>query len=91
MDAADKRWHLTSPTPYDPPLTYGGWSQGKALGLRIAALLHQRDLEQLVAARDADLAHLDFSKLDASLADKTRAEGLQRPRKKRKIVIHSSP
>ncbi|KAF1911129.1 hypothetical protein BDU57DRAFT_552358 [Ampelomyces quisqualis] len=59
LDAADKTWHLTSPTPYDPPLTYGGWSQGKALGLRIAALLHQRDT--------------------------------QRPTKKRKIVIHSSP
>ncbi|KAF2830708.1 hypothetical protein CC86DRAFT_391564 [Ophiobolus disseminans] len=75
LDAADKTWHLTSPTPYDPPLTYGGWSQGKALGLRIAALLHQRDVEQL----------------EAPQPDGPRAEGSQRPRKKRKIVIHSSP
>jgi hypothetical protein len=73
LDAADKTWHLSSPTPYDPPLTYGGWSQGRALGLRIAALLHQRDSEQLEATK--------------STAD----GGAQRPRKKRKIVIHSSP
>ncbi|KAH7083313.1 hypothetical protein BKA63DRAFT_150223 [Paraphoma chrysanthemicola] len=91
LDAADKTWHLTSPTPYDPPLTYGGWSQGKALGLRIAALLHQRDNEQLEADRDADLALLDFSKLDGPQTDKVRREGLPRPRKRRKIVIHSSP
>jgi hypothetical protein len=73
LDAADKTWHLSSPTPYDPPLTYGGWTQGKALGLRIAALLYQRDIDQLEAA-------------------KTTTEGeSQRPKKKRKIVIHSSP
>ncbi|KAJ5593808.1 uncharacterized protein N7459_000016 [Penicillium hispanicum] len=39
LDAADKDWHLTSPTPYDPPLSYGGWNQARALGLRIASLL----------------------------------------------------
>jgi hypothetical protein len=53
LDAADKQWHLTSPTPYDPPLTYGGWSQAKALGLRIAALLHARDLEQAKETSDS--------------------------------------
>ncbi|KAF1945319.1 hypothetical protein EJ02DRAFT_451621 [Clathrospora elynae] len=47
LDASDKAWHLTSPTPYDPPLTYGGWAQARALGQRIAALLHQRDEEHL--------------------------------------------
>ncbi|KAH6048205.1 hypothetical protein HBI54_069700 [Parastagonospora nodorum] len=73
LDAADKTWHLTSPTPYDPPLTFGGWQQGRALGLRIAALLHQRDNEQLEAAKSV-------------------ASGESpRPKKKRKIVIHSSP
>jgi broad specificity phosphatase PhoE len=51
LDASDKSWHLTSPTPYDPPLTYGGWSQAKSLGLRIAALLHQQDNEDAEAAR----------------------------------------
>ncbi|KAJ5083074.1 hypothetical protein N7532_012117 [Penicillium argentinense] len=39
LDAADKDWHLTSPTPYDPPLSYGGWLQSRALGVRIASLL----------------------------------------------------
>lgn len=57
LDAADKSWHLTSPTPYDPPLTYGGWTQSKALGLRIAALLHTQ----------------------------------ARPKRRHKIVIHTSP
>ncbi|KAF1845471.1 uncharacterized protein K460DRAFT_311905 [Cucurbitaria berberidis CBS 394.84] len=94
LDAADKTWHLTSPTPYDPPLTYGGWAQGKALGLRIAALLNQRDDEQAEAARSSpnnDLANLEFSKLDASRGGSAPSDGLQRPKKKRKIVIHSSP
>lgn len=43
IDAVDKEWHLTSPTPYDPPLTYGGWIQGRALGARIASLLKARE------------------------------------------------
>ncbi|KAL8859584.1 MAG: hypothetical protein Q9178_003983 [Gyalolechia marmorata] len=40
LDAADKQWHLSSPTPYDPPLTYGGWVQSRALGNRIGGILH---------------------------------------------------
>lgn len=43
LDAADQRWHLSTPTPYDPPLTYGGWNQCQALGVRIASLLHARE------------------------------------------------
>ncbi|KZM25265.1 uncharacterized protein EKO05_0005723 [Ascochyta rabiei] len=89
LDASDKSWHLTSPTPYDPPLTYGGWSQAKSLGLRIAALLHQQDHDEAEAARhgaNADLAHLEFSALDTPKAHPTRPK-----KKKRKIVIHSSP
>ena len=39
LDAVDKEWHRTSPTPYDSPLTYGGWIQAKALGARIASIL----------------------------------------------------
>ncbi|KAJ5758341.1 uncharacterized protein N7511_007035 [Penicillium nucicola] len=42
LDAADKDWHLTSPTPYDPPLSYGGWMQARALGVRIGSLLRAR-------------------------------------------------
>jgi hypothetical protein len=94
LDAADKTWHLTSPTPYDPPLTYGGWSQGRALGLRIAALLHQRDGEQISAIKNGateDPAHVELGKLDARSAEKVQGDGSQRPKKKRKIIIHSSP
>lgn len=39
LDMADPQWHLTSPTPYDPPLTYGGWTQSRLVGFRIASLL----------------------------------------------------
>ncbi|EME46058.1 hypothetical protein DOTSEDRAFT_70149 [Dothistroma septosporum NZE10] len=46
LDAADQTWHLSTPTPYDPPLTYGGWNQCRALGVRIASLLHAREQEQ---------------------------------------------
>lgn len=27
LDAADQSWHLSTPAPYDPPLTYGGMWQ----------------------------------------------------------------
>ncbi|KAK3323754.1 hypothetical protein B0T19DRAFT_213147 [Cercophora scortea] len=43
LDAADKQWHLSSPTPYDPPLTYSGWQQAKALGVRIASIIRERE------------------------------------------------
>ncbi|KAF2215945.1 hypothetical protein CERZMDRAFT_34817, partial [Cercospora zeae-maydis SCOH1-5] len=45
LDAADQAWHLSTPAPYDPPLTYGGWNQCRALGTRIASLLHAREQE----------------------------------------------
>jgi broad specificity phosphatase PhoE len=50
LDAADKQWHLTSPTPYDPPLTYGGWSQSRALGARIANILRTRETDDEIPA-----------------------------------------
>ncbi|KAK2630631.1 hypothetical protein QTJ16_001451 [Diplocarpon rosae] len=50
LDAADKQWHLTSPTPYDPPLTYGGWTQSRALGARIASILRSRETDDEVLA-----------------------------------------
>ncbi len=43
LDAADSQWHLTSPTPYDPPLTYGGWKQSQALGARIGSIIKFRE------------------------------------------------
>lgn len=45
LDAADKQWHLTSPTPYDPPLTYTGWTQSRTTGEHIAAILYNRAQE----------------------------------------------
>lgn len=41
LDAADKSWHLTSPTPYDPPLTHGGFLQARQVGNQIASILEQ--------------------------------------------------
>ncbi|CAK3759288.1 Hypothetical predicted protein [Lecanosticta acicola] len=54
LDAADQSWHLSTPTPYDPPLTYGGWNQCRALGVRIASLLHAREQSFNNAAENAE-------------------------------------
>lgn len=51
LDAADKEWHLSSPTPYDPPLTYSGWQQSKALGARIGDILRGRIAEDEAARK----------------------------------------
>jgi hypothetical protein len=89
LDAADKTWHLTSPAPYDPPLTYGGWTQSKALGLRIASLLHAREPDSPQSEplnTNADHAgpglHNGFS---------DREQRAHRHERKQKIIIHSSP
>ncbi|OIW28267.1 hypothetical protein CONLIGDRAFT_554639, partial [Coniochaeta ligniaria NRRL 30616] len=50
LDAADKQWHLSSPAPYDPPLTYNGWLQTHALGAKISSLLKERIQEDEAAA-----------------------------------------
>jgi len=81
LDAADKSWHVTSPTPYDPPLTYGGWTQSRVLGMRIASLLH---------ARVGKLAEED----DQEKSPQEGSEGGQPSRKRKRkhnVVIHSSP
>ncbi|KAI1335771.1 hypothetical protein F5Y15DRAFT_419453 [Xylariaceae sp. FL0016] len=49
LDAADKQWHLTSPTPYDPPLTYGGWQQSKLVGSRISSILKENEAQEETA------------------------------------------
>ncbi|PYH47011.1 uncharacterized protein BP01DRAFT_337632 [Aspergillus saccharolyticus JOP 1030-1] len=77
LDAADKNWHLTSPTPYDPPLSYGGWLQSRALGARIVDLLQ-------TLSDDADIA--------TSCEDvQNRFPGAKNTKRKRRIVIHTSP
>lgn len=89
LDAADKQWHLSSPTPYDPPLTYGGWSQGKALGLRIAALLHARELDK---AKETNNGPEPGTAHDSSAASKsTNGTTPGTKKRKHKIIIHSSP
>jgi hypothetical protein len=78
LDQADKSWHLTSPTPYDPPLTYGGWAQSRALGARIASLLQARE----------ESSH-DTSK--ANGVGGSEEPKHQRKKRKHNVIIHSSP
>lgn len=75
LDAADKQWHLTSPTPYDPPLTYSGWNQSKALGARIASILRTRETDdEIPPPHGVD---------DLGAAD--------RRKRRHKVIIHTSP
>ncbi|KAI1470534.1 uncharacterized protein F4812DRAFT_269058 [Daldinia caldariorum] len=75
LDAADKQWHLSSPTPYDPPLTYGGWLQSKTVGARIAHILQEREAE--------DEATVASNESNNSLT--------KPKKRRYKVVIHSSP
>ncbi|KAF2726004.1 hypothetical protein K431DRAFT_214718, partial [Polychaeton citri CBS 116435] len=76
LDAADNQWHLHTPTPYDPPLTYGGWNQCRALGQRIESLLQARE-DSINATTNEPLP-------PASKQERKR-------KRKHKVVIHSSP
>ncbi|KAK7739805.1 hypothetical protein SLS62_011219 [Diatrype stigma] len=76
LDAADRQWHLGSPTPYDPPLTYGGWLQSRTVGARIASILEEREAEEEAASR----------------TDGSNGEHQKKRKKRRyRIIIHSSP
>ena len=97
LDAADNQWHLTSPTPYDPPLTYGGWTQSRALGARIASFLHARETSY----------HERPSTSDGHLSPVVEGEGYdvgteggkskavfpneRQKRRKHKVILHTSP
>lgn len=92
LDAANKQWHLTSPTPYDPPLTYGGWTQSQALGARIASLLQSREEGGRVPAPSSTKPgsgseRSPESEPEGAFPSKHR---LHR-RRKHKIIIHTSP
>ncbi|KAL2164794.1 hypothetical protein VTH06DRAFT_90 [Thermothelomyces fergusii] len=76
LDAADKQWHLTSPTPYDPPLTYSGWQQAKSLGARIASIIRERIQEE---------------ERRASNSTEASGQNGRRKRKRYDVVLHSSP
>lgn len=75
LDAANKQWHLQSPTPYDPPLTYSGWNQARAVGQKIGEILRDGDKEREKEQQ----------------ADSPATDGASRKRRKYKLVIHSSP
>jgi len=94
LDAADKQWHLTSPTPYDPPLTYGGWRQSHALGARIASILHHRENEANYQPLNGLLQHPSITTLDAQdhSGDGHRASGRREAGgRKHRIILHTSP
>lgn len=95
LDAADSSWHLSTPTPYDPPLTYGGWNQCRALGARIANLLHAREEEALYGGGEQGGGgrRREGAKLDENDDGNVPAEDrpTKRRRIKHKVVIHSSP
>lgn len=77
---------MTSPTPYDPPLSYGGWMQARALGLRIASLLQDSEF----TGNDPEAASHRFSALDASTTlQPTTANSDSHPRYN--IIVHTSP
>ncbi|TKA34249.1 hypothetical protein B0A50_00229 [Salinomyces thailandicus] len=95
LDAADQSWHLHTPTPYDPPLTYGGWNQSRALGVRIGSLLHAREQavnESSTAATEDEgvIAH-DFATPRDGATGRPLGQGSRKRKRKQKVVIHTSP
>lgn len=84
LDAEDKQWAANSPAPYDTPLSYGGWTQTRALGARIASLLHARDLasvDDVAGRRNSDTDGLGGQPSTTST----------HCRRKQRLVIHTSP
>ncbi|KAI0438761.1 hypothetical protein F4803DRAFT_534023 [Xylaria telfairii] len=78
LDAADKQWHLSSPTPYDPPLTYGGWMHSRNVGARIATILR----DDVVARAPSDIPSEPSSSSSSPLVP---------TRRRFRVVLHSSP
>ncbi|KAL9596975.1 MAG: hypothetical protein Q9219_005444 [cf. Caloplaca sp. 3 TL-2023] len=96
LDAADKQWHLTSPTPYDPPLTYGGWVQSRYLGNRIGSFLHARSLQDERAPLNGSLkeggAPGEYeTKRGPSNTSNLNVEHGRDAKRKQKVIIHTSP
>lgn len=93
MDAADTQWHLTSPTPYDPPLTYGGWRQSQALGARIASIVHAREAHTNSHALDGLDEYMEKLNIDGDFGEKQGRghQALRGKRRRHKVVIHTSP
>lgn len=94
LDAADKQWHLTSPTPYDPPLTYGGWKQAQALGARIASILRWRETTVASQLENGVLTNPSLAVLDGYDKEKEGSSShrpIQLKRRQQRVIVHSSP
>ena len=83
MDAADPQWHLSSSTPYDPPLTYGGWKQSQALGARIGSIIQGRE-------QASDEPKNVYGNLSSRHLQST-VQGPRPFRRKFRVEIHTSP
>ncbi|KAL8718326.1 MAG: hypothetical protein Q9225_004523 [Loekoesia sp. 1 TL-2023] len=94
LDAADKQWHLTSPTPYDPPLTYGGWVQSRALGNKIGSILHARYAQDEEESGNS-WKNSGVQVPDGYTGDQSRCSNpgsnSQDKKRKHKVIIHTSP
>ncbi|EEP78128.1 conserved hypothetical protein [Uncinocarpus reesii 1704] len=84
------QWHLTSPTPYDPPLTYGGWNQSRALGVRIERLLREREQCNRKPSVSEESKSSPAS-ADEGPSPKAGLLAPGSPRRKQQIIIHCSP
>ncbi|KAL8932892.1 MAG: hypothetical protein Q9216_006626 [Gyalolechia sp. 2 TL-2023] len=95
LDAADKQWHLTSPTPYDPPLTYGGWVQSQTLGSRIGNILHNRYAPSEVAsgipARNNGIQALETAADGRNGQSNGGSVNGRNRKRKYKVIVHTSP
>ncbi|KAL7627241.1 hypothetical protein AAE478_001430 [Parahypoxylon ruwenzoriense] len=64
--------------PLRPPLTYGGWTQSKNVGARIASILQEREAQ-------------DENKAEAAGQEHDTIPIKNKKRRRYKVVIHSSP
>ena len=94
LDAVDRQWHLSSATPYDPPLTYGGWKQSQALGKRIADILYQRATIQNPSTSNDSLKQVKGAVVvngDQEVDALMRKTSRRAKRRKYNLLIHTSP
>ncbi|OQE43350.1 hypothetical protein PENCOP_c003G07145 [Penicillium coprophilum] len=84
LDAADKNWHLTSPSPFDPPLSYGGWMQSRALGVRIGSLLRA----QQFTGEDPESQRTDHPTSDKQAKPTPASSDLSH---RYNVIVHTSP
>ncbi|KAJ9202643.1 hypothetical protein DTO280E4_5233 [Paecilomyces variotii] len=92
LDAVDNQWHHSSSTPYDPPLSYGGWLQSRAIGARIANLLETREDETDDSQPQTHNAVDNPSTCASCEADGSCGTKARKARRRKsKVVVHTSP